>query len=57
LKIPLSALPDTKENIRSALSRATRLKGIETATASDDEFLYVWKPENKLTANGNGHKE
>ena len=27
LKIPLSALPDSKENIRSALSRATRQKG------------------------------
>jgi hypothetical protein len=57
LKIPLSALPDTKENIRSALSRATRLKGMETATASDDDFLYVWRPANKSTANGNGHKE
>jgi hypothetical protein len=42
LKIPLSALPDTKENIRSALNRATRQKGIEVATSSDAEFLYVW---------------
>jgi hypothetical protein len=57
LKIPLSALPDTKENIRSALGRATRLKGMETATASDDGFLYVWKPVNNLTANGNGHNQ
>ena len=55
LKIPLSALPDTKENIRSALSRATRLKGIPTVTSSDDEFLYVWKPANNLAANGDGH--
>ena len=55
LKIPLAALPDTKENIRSALSRATKQKGIEIATSSDDEFLYVWKP-NKLTENGNGSK-
>jgi hypothetical protein len=45
LKIPLSALPDTKENIRAALSRATRQKGIDIATSSDDEFLYVWMPE------------
>ena len=45
LKIPLSALPDTKENIRSALSRATRLRGIEIATSSDEDYLYVWKPE------------
>jgi len=44
LKIPLSALPDTKENIRAALSRATRQKGIDIATSSDDEFLYVWMP-------------
>jgi hypothetical protein len=52
LKIPLSELPDTKENIRSALSRATRLRGIEIATSSDEDFLYVWKPEKNLTANG-----
>jgi hypothetical protein len=45
LKIPLSVLPDTKENIRSALNRATRFRGIEVATSSDAEFLYVWKVE------------
>jgi hypothetical protein len=45
LKIPLSALPDTKENIRSALNRATRQRGIELATSSDAEYLYVWKAE------------
>jgi hypothetical protein len=44
LKIPLAELPDTKENIRSALSRATRQKKLEIATSSDDKFLYVWKP-------------
>jgi hypothetical protein len=43
LKIPLSALPDTKENIRSALNRATRQRGIEVATSSDAKYLYVWK--------------
>jgi hypothetical protein len=43
LKIPLADLPDTKENIRSALSRATRQKGMDVATASDAEFLYVWR--------------
>jgi len=43
LKIPLSALPDTKENIRSALNRATHFRGMEVATSSDAEFLYVWK--------------
>jgi len=45
LKIPLSALPDTKENIRSALNRATHFRGLEVATSSDTEFLYVWKVE------------
>src|SRR5258708_5495172 len=42
LRIPLVELPDTKENIRSALNRATRQRGIEVATSSDAEFLYVW---------------
>ncbi len=45
LKVPISALPDTKENIRSALNRATHQKGIEVATSSDEEFLYIWKVE------------
>lgn len=42
LKIPFDELPDTKTNIRSALSRATRKIGKSVATAADDEFLYVW---------------
>jgi hypothetical protein len=45
LKVPLSALPDTKENIRSALNRATNQRGIQVATSSDAEYLYVWKVE------------
>ena len=45
LKIPLSELPDSKENIRSALNRATRQRGIDVGTSSDDEFLYVWNVE------------
>jgi hypothetical protein len=47
LKIPLSALPDSKENIRSALNRATHSKGIQVATSSDADFLYVWKVESE----------
>ncbi len=47
LKIPLSALPDSKENIRSALNRATRQRGIEVATSSDSEHPYVWKVESE----------
>jgi UDP-N-acetylmuramyl tripeptide synthase len=43
LKVPLAELPDTKENIRSALSRATRQRDIDIATSSDENYLYVWK--------------
>ncbi|MFP5207602.1 MAG: hypothetical protein ACLGSH_19770 [Acidobacteriota bacterium] len=45
LKIPLSALPDSKENIRSALNRASRQRGIEVSTSSDSQHLYIWKAE------------
>jgi TusA-related sulfurtransferase len=45
LKVPLADLPDTKENIRAALNRATRLQGIEVATSSDEHFLYIWRSE------------
>ncbi len=45
LKVPLAALPDSKENIRSALNRASHQKGIDVATSSDAEFLYIWKVE------------
>jgi hypothetical protein len=45
LKVPIAALPDSKENIRSALSRATRQRGIDVVTSSDEHFLYIWKPE------------
>lgn len=47
LKIPLSVLPDSKENIRSALNRATRQKGISVETSSDVSYLYVWKSSPK----------
>lgn len=43
LKIPLAELPDTKENIRSALGRAARQNQLAIATSSNDEFLYVWR--------------
>jgi hypothetical protein len=45
LKVPLNELPDTKENIRAALNRATRQRELEIATSSDADFLYVWKVE------------
>jgi hypothetical protein len=43
LKIPLVELPDSKENIRSALNRATHQRGMNVATSSDSDHLYVWK--------------
>jgi|SRR5579872_3307571 hypothetical protein len=42
LKIPLRALPDSKANIRSAVSRVARLRRLHVSTASDEEFLYIW---------------
>jgi hypothetical protein len=45
LRVPLAALPDSKENIRAALNRATRQRGIEVATSSDEEHLYIWKSD------------
>ena len=42
LKVPLAVLAESKENVRSALNRATRKNGHKVATASDDAFLYVW---------------
>lgn len=42
IKVPLADLEDSKENIRSALNRATRKSNRNVATASDGNFLYVW---------------
>jgi hypothetical protein len=42
LKVPIHDLPDTKENIRSALNRATRKAGRRVSTAIDGDFLYIW---------------
>ena len=42
LKVPLSDLNGGKEKVRSALNRATRKRGLNVATASDDTYLYVW---------------
>ena len=42
LKIPLSELPDTKVNIRSALNRAMHKLKRPVSTAADDKYLYVW---------------
>ena len=42
IRVPLSELGDSKENVRSALNRATRKIKLNVATATDDDFLYVW---------------
>ncbi len=42
LKVPLAELGDIKENVRSALNRATRKARRNVATATDGSFLYVW---------------
>jgi hypothetical protein len=42
LKVPLAALTESKEKVRSALNRATRKAGRTVSTASDADFLYVW---------------
>lgn len=43
LKVPLASLPDSKENIRSALNRATNQRGLDVATSSDRDYLYIWQ--------------
>lgn len=45
IKLPLKALSDSKENIRSALNRATRKASRVVQTASDEQFLYIWNAE------------
>lgn len=42
LRVPLADLGNTKENVRSALNRATRTAKLNVATATDEDFLYVW---------------
>jgi hypothetical protein len=42
LRVPLDELGNTKENVRSALNRATRNARRSVATATDEGFLYVW---------------
>lgn len=42
LKIPLAELGASKEKARSALNRAVHKAGRNVATASDNNFLYIW---------------
>ena len=43
LKIPISELSDSLSNVRSALNRASKQRGLEIETSSDDDHFYVWK--------------
>jgi hypothetical protein len=54
LKVPIAHLADGKENVRSALNRATRKAARNVATASDGTFLYVW---NENAVEGNSRPE
>ncbi len=45
IKVPLADLGDSKENVRSALNRATRKSKRNVATATDESFLYVWNSQ------------
>ena len=45
LKVPLDELTESKAKVRSALNRATHKGGRKVATASDDQFLYIWNEE------------
>jgi DNA helicase TIP49 (TBP-interacting protein) len=42
IKVPLKDLAESKEKVRSALNRVTRKSGRQVATASDNDFLYIW---------------
>ena len=48
LKVPLSALPDSKENIRAALNRATRQRGVSVATSSDERPLVYLEGQSRV---------
>jgi hypothetical protein len=43
VKVPFTALNDTKENVRAALSRESKKRNLPIATAADAEYLYVWR--------------
>ena len=45
IKVPLAQLEESKQKVRSALNRASRKSGRIVATASDDEYLYVWNQQ------------
>ena len=46
LKVPLKALMDGKAKVRAALNRACRKLARTAATATDEQFLYIWNVKN-----------
>jgi hypothetical protein len=49
MKLPLAELPDTKENIRSAISRAASQRQLDIATSSNNDYLFIWKKQQNDT--------
>ena len=45
VKVPIAQLAESKEKVRSALNRATRKAKRSVATATDNDFLYVWNED------------
>ena len=48
IRIRLDELPDSKEKVRAALSRALKLKNIDVVTSTDDDHLYIWHSAHKM---------
>lgn len=53
LKVPLAELAESKENVRSALNRATHKAGRTVVTATDETFLYIWNQSGETNKGGN----
>jgi hypothetical protein len=43
VRIPRGQLGSSVQKVRSALSRASKKRNVEVATAADDGYLYVWR--------------
>lgn len=50
IKVPLAEYPGSVADIRSAIHRATRKEDLEIMTSSDEDYVYVWKPERSAAA-------
>jgi hypothetical protein len=50
IRIPITELGDSKENLRAALNRAMRKEGVRLETAADEKFLYVWRGASPIPA-------